>query len=239
MSEKRVAIVQSNYIPWKGYFDLIRAVDEFVLLDDVQYTRRDWRNRNRIKTPRGAAWLTIPVRTKGQYVEAIKSITISDPSWPARHWQTIAASYARARWFRAYAETVERVYRECVDTHLSAINFRWIAAICEILGITTKLSWSMDYTLVGGKTDRLVAICQQAGADTYLSGPAARSYIDPQRFRAANVKLVFVDYAGYAEYTQLFPPFDHHVSVLDLIFNEGPDAARHMLTLSPTCKAEY
>jgi hypothetical protein len=242
MSGKRVAIVQSNYIPWKGYFDLIRAVDEFVLFDDVQYTRRDWRNRNRIKTAQGTAWLTIPVRTKGQYFEAIKSITISDPSWAARHWQTIAASYARARWFKAYAETIERVYRECVDAHLSAINFRWITAICGILGITTKLSWSMDYTLdntlVEGKTDRLVAICQQAGADTYLSGPAARGYIDPERFRAANVKLVFVDYAGYSEYTQLFPPFDHYVSVLDLIFNEGPDATRHMLTLSPPCTVE-
>jgi hypothetical protein len=237
MAYKSVAVVQSSYIPWKGYFDLIRAVDEFVLLDDVQYTRRDWRNRNKIKTPQGASWLTIPVNTKGQYFEPVKSITISDPSWTERHWQTIAANYARARWFRSYAEAVERVYRECVDTHLSAINFRWIAAICKILGIKTKLSWSMDYTLAEGQTERLVGICQQAGADTYLSGPGARNYIDAAIFRAANVKLVYADYAGYSEYTQLFPPFDHYVSVLDLIFNEGPDATRHMRTLLQTSPA--
>jgi WbqC-like protein family len=232
MAHKRVAIVQSNYIPWKGYFDLIRAVDEFVLFDDVQYTRRDWRNRNKIKTPQGAAWLTIPVSTKGQYYEPIKSITASDLSWTTRHWQTIAANYARARFFRNYAETIERAYRECVDTHLSAINFRFISTICGILGITTKITWSMDYTLAEGKTERLVSICEQAGADLYLSGPAARDYIDQTLFDAANVRLVYADYTGYPEYTQLFPPFDHYVSALDLIFNEGPEATRYMLSLS-------
>jgi hypothetical protein len=229
--EKRVAIVQSNYIPWKGYFDLIHAVDEFVLLDDVQYTRRDWRNRNRIKTPQGPAWLTIPVQTKGQYFEPIKAIAVSDRSWPARHWRTIAAHYAKARWFRDYAERIEQVYRACEDdSHLSAINHRWLAAICEILGIRTKLSWSMDYTLAEGKTERLVDICRQAGAQTYISGPAARAYIEVDRFRAADIELIYFDYTGYPEYTQLFPPFEHSVTVLDLIFNEGPDATRYMLS---------
>src|SRR4030095_6284230 len=100
MSRKRVAIVQSSYIPWKGYFDLIRASDEFILLDDVQFTKRDWRSRNRIKTQRGPAWLTIPVRTKGLYKQLIQDTYVSDVRWGEAHWATLRASYARAPFFR-------------------------------------------------------------------------------------------------------------------------------------------
>jgi hypothetical protein len=226
----RIAIVQSSYVPWKGYFDLIHSVDEFVLFDDVQFTRRDWRNRNRIKTPRGAAWLTIPVHTKGKYLEPIKDITVSDPSWGVQHWKTIEANYARAPHFSRYAAIFERLYLESLDTRLSAINYAWIRTICGILGIDTTLSWSMDYEMLEGRTERLVGICQQAGATCYVSGPSARSYIDAERFLAANLELRYFDYSGYPEYSQMFPPFDHHVSVLDLIFNEGPDAPRYMLS---------
>jgi hypothetical protein len=217
-------------VPWKGYFDLIHSVDEFVLFDDVQFTRRDWRNRNRIKTPRGPAWLTIPVNTKGKYLDPIKDITISEPSWGVQHWKTIKANYARARCFSRYADVFERLYLGCGDTHLSAVNCTWIQTICGILGINTKISWSMDYELLKGKTERLVGICLQAGAKSYISGPSARSYIDAEQFRAANVELSYFEYAGYPEYPQLFPPFDHHVSVLDLIFNHGPDATRYMVS---------
>jgi hypothetical protein len=227
---RQIAIVQSSYIPWKGYFDLINAVDEFVLFDDVQFTRRDWRNRNRIKTPRGEAWLTIPVQTHGRYLHPIKDIHVSEPSWGVRHWRTLSANYGHAAYFKKYAELFESLYLGCCDTQLSAINYRWIQAICAILGITTKLSWSMDYELAGGKTERLVGICQQAGATSYLSGPSARPYIDPERFQAAGVKLHYFDYSGYPEYAQLFPPFVHQVSILDLIFNQGPAAPRYMLS---------
>jgi hypothetical protein len=226
----RVAILQSSYIPWKGYFDLINAVDEFVLFDDVQFTRRDWRNRNRIKTAAGPAWLTIPVHNKGHYLDAIKDITISDPSWPAKHWRTIAASYARAPHFPAYAATVERLYDDCRDTRLSDVNYRWIKAICELLGIRTRLSWSMDYQIVDGKTERLVEICRQAGATVFISGPAAKAYIQPELFDRAGIELRYFSYDGYREYPQLFPPFDHHVSVIDLLFNQGPAAPSYMLT---------
>jgi hypothetical protein len=226
----RLAIVQSNYIPWKGYFDLINSVDEFVLFDDAQYTRRDWRNRNRIKTPRGAAWLTVPVITKGRYLARIREIVVSEPSWGVHHWSTIRASYARAPFFKQYADLFERLYVDSREQRLSVINRGWIQAICQILGIRTKLSWSMDYQLVEGRTERLIDICRQAGASTYVSGPSARAYIQPAQFEAAGVKLTYFDYAGYPEYSQLFPPFDHFVSVLDLIFNEGPRATRYMLS---------
>jgi hypothetical protein len=231
MPGKRIAIVQSSYIPWKGYFDLINGVDEFVLFDDAQYTRRDWRNRNLIKTAQGPAWLTIPVQVKGRYLEPVKTIEISDPSWTVTHWRTLRANYARAPFFRQHADAIEQVYRDCAsETRLSAVNHRFLVALCRILGIDTRLSWSMDYALVEGKTERLVEICKQAGAETYLSGPRARAYIEPERFSDAGVQLAYFDYSGYPEYPQLFPPFDHRLSVLDLIFNVGPEAPRHMLT---------
>jgi len=229
-SGKRIAIVQSSYIPWKGYFDLMNSVDEFVLFDDVQYTRRDWRNRNRIKTSGGPAWLSIPVSSKGQYDAPIKEIRVDDGTWAARHWRTIRANYARASHFRSYAAVIEQMYCQCAETHLSGINRRCLAAICELLGIRTKLSWSWEYNIIDGKTERLVSICRQAGAAVYLSGPSAAAYLDARHFENAGIELVYFDYAGYPPYRQLFPPFDHHVSVLDLILNEGPDARRFMLS---------
>jgi hypothetical protein len=230
VSGKRVAILQSSYIPWKGYFDLIHAVDEFVLFDTAQYTRRDWRNRNRIKARDGLRWLTIPVRTKGRYLEPIDGINVSDPSWNQRHWRAIVDSYARAPRFKAVAPRLEALFLGCTDVRLSAINVRFLEGICAMLGIRTTFSWSSDYELVEGQTEKLVAICRQAGATTYLSGPAAANYIDPEQFRAAGIRLEYFDYSGYLEYRQLYPPFEHRVSIIDLLVTEGPDASRWMLT---------
>jgi hypothetical protein len=228
---KRVAIVQSSYIPWKGYFDLIRRSDEFILYDDVQYTKRDWRNRNRIKTANGPGWLSIPVDVKGKYLQAIKDTRVCDAGWNIRHLKTIAATYARAPYFRRYEAAVEDLFLGCVSLSLSEINFRFLSRICDILSITTQLTWSMDYsyTHVPGKNERLVELCRQAGATEYLSGPSARGYIDPNLFEAAGMRLTFMDYTGYPEYGQLHPPFDHYVSILDLLFNTGPAAVSYML----------
>jgi len=226
---KTVAIVQSSYIPWKGYFDLIRRADEFILYDDAQFTKRDWRSRNRIKTPAGPSWLTIPVEVKGKYLQAIKDARVSDPSWNERHWKSIQASYARAPYYRMYKDAIEELFRGCESRSLSEVNFRLLSGCCELLSIGTRLSWSMDYSVPEGKTERLVAMCQQAGATEYLSGPAARAYIDPTLFEAANIQLTFIDYDGYPEYTQLYPPFDHHVTVLDLLVHTGPRALEHLL----------
>lgn len=224
----RIAIVQSNYIPWKGYFDLIQSVDEFVLFDDVQYTRRDWRNRNQVKTPHGLTWLTIPVQTTGQYLSLIKDIVVTDDGWAKKHWKTIASVYAQAPHFRAFAERFERLYLESTETRLSAINRTWLEAACEMLGIATTLTWSMDYAVAEGRTERLVSICQQAGASTYVSGPSARGYIDDAIFRAAGIELQYFDYAGYPEYPQLHGPFTHQVSVVDLLCHTGADARQYL-----------
>ena len=189
---KKVAIVQSNYIPWKGYFDLINTVDEFILFDDMQYTRRDWRNRNKIKTSQGLIWLTIPVQVKGKYFQTIKETEISDQNWTQLHWKSILNNYARADYFADYKEIFEDLYLNCNEKFLSDINYRFLVKICNLLEIQTQISWSTDYTIVNGKTERLVSLCKQAGATEYVSGPAARDYIDEDLFQQENIKLSYI-----------------------------------------------
>lgn len=225
---KRVAILQSSYIPWKGYFDIINMVDEFILFDDVQFTRRDWRNRNRIKTAAGLRWLTIPVKAKGRYLQRIDETEISDPTWAQAHWGALAQSYARASFFPAYADQFETLYRGLTSPSLSVINRSLLEAVCEILGIRTRLSWSSDYPTAGSRSARLAGICGASGATTYISGPAARAYIEPEVFGRLGIALEYMDYAGYPEYPQVHPPFEHQVSVLDLLFNVGSAAPRYM-----------
>jgi hypothetical protein len=227
---KRVAIVQSNYIPWKGYFDLIHRVEEFILFDDMQYTRRDWRNRNRIKTAQGVQWLTIPVRVKGNYHQAINETRVESKSWAREHWERLKHCYGRAAHFRTYAALFEDVYLTLDEELLSRINHRFLKLVCDVLGVRTRLTWSTDYAPAEGKTERLVSLCQQAGATEYWSGPSARNYLDEDAFRRAGIALVYADYSGYPEYRQLYPPFEHAVTVLDLIFNEGPEAPRYLLS---------
>jgi len=225
---KRVAIVQSNYIPWKGYFDMMASVDEFVLFDDAQYTRRDWRNRNRIKTREGPQWLTIPVEVSGRYLQPIRETRISDPGWHVRHWRTIVHCYARAPHFREFGPQLARLYEGATDPLLSHVNRHLLDGIRRLLNITTRLSWSMDYELREGKTERLVHICSQLGASTYLSGPSARGYLDEAQFREAGIELRWMDYSGYPEYSQLFAPFAHDVSIIDLILNTGAEARNYL-----------
>ncbi len=234
MTHKRVAIVQSSYVPWKGYFDLIRAVDEFILLDDVQFTRRDWRSRNRIKTNQGTTWLTIPVNVKGRYLQPICDVTVSDVSWGERHWQTLRTHYGSAAYFAEYAPRFEPLYRSPVSTHLSQINHSFIAAICDALRITTRITWSSDYHPRQGRNERLIDLCSQSGATEYLSGPTAAGYIDPEAFARAGITVVFADYSGYPEYPQPYPPFDHFVTILDLLFCTGPRAIDYMKDVVPS-----
>ncbi len=228
MDRFRVAIVQSNYIPWKGYFDIINSAECFILFDDMQYTRRDWRNRNKIKTPRGTAWLTIPVDAKGKYRQRIRETVISDPSWNVKHWKSILHSYSKAKHFASYRYYFEDLLLGCEEKLLSKVNYRFLKGICELLGIRTRLTWSMEYHLEGERTERLISLCKQAGATEYISGPSARGYLDEELFAQEGLKLTYMDYSDYPEYTQLHPPFEHAVSIIDLIFNEGNNATRYM-----------
>lgn len=226
--DKKIAIVQSNYIPWKGYFDLINQVDEFILYDDMQYTRRDWRNRNRIKTPHGLLWLTIPINVKGKFFQKINQTYVKNPNWTSEHWQTWIHNYAKTPYFPTYRKLFEELYLGCTTLRLSEINYRFISSICKLLDIKTKLSWSSDYRIIEGKTERLVDLCRQAKGTEYISGPNAKDYIEADLFKKANIKLTYMDYSNYPVYLQLYPPFEHGVSILDLIFQTGPDAPKYM-----------
>ena len=233
MESMKVAIVQSNYVPWKGYFDMVNMVDEFILYDDVQYTRRDWRNRNKTKTTKGLQWLTIPVEVKGKYHQQIKDTVISDPEWPKKHWKAIVYNYSKAKFFKDFKEQFEELYLDCGEKYLSDINYRFITAINQILGITTTISWSMDYDLsVKGNTEKLIQLCNQAGANTYLSGPSAKEYMDVKLLEDEGITLEWMDYNRYPEYSQLYPPFEHRVSIIDLIFNAGKNTINYMKSFS-------
>jgi hypothetical protein len=224
---KRVAILQSSYIPWKGYFDIIHDVDLFVFHDDLQYTKGDWRNRNRIKTPRGAEWLTIPVGTREDRL--ICEVEIRDRSWAAKHWRRIAQSYSRAPHFESYRPWFEEAYLGRAWESLSELNQHLIRGISrDLLGLRTEFADSRDFRPEGRKLDRLLDLVRKAGAGLYVSGPAARSYIDPARFEEIGVQLAWKDYSGYPEYPQAYPPFVHEVTVLDLLFHVGPEAPAHI-----------
>lgn len=203
-------------------------VDEFILFDDMQYTRRDWRNRNLIKTKDGLKWLTIPVEVKGKYYQKIKDTKVSSISWGEDHWKTIRHNYSAASHFREFRDIFEPLYCECQEEFLSRINYRFLKAICGILNINTKISWAMDYPLLEGKTERLIGLCKSAGAAHYLSGPAAKDYIDEKLFKKEGISLSYMDYSGYPPYSQLYGEFAHNVSIMDLLFNEGQQAKKYM-----------
>ena len=230
---KKVAILQSNYIPWKGYFDLIAYVDEFILYDDMQYTRRDWRNRNQIKTPQGLQWLTVPVRVKGKYHQSIRETEIDGDDWRGLHWKALVQNYSRAPHFHEVATWLEPLYLDYSRAMLSAMNRDFIEQVCAYLGIRTRLSWCWDYDVVDGRSERLLSLCQQAGGSEYVSGPAARDYLDEAVFDRAGVKVAWFDYQGYAPYPQQWGEFSHGVTILDLLFNCGPRAHQFMRYVKP------
>jgi hypothetical protein len=230
---KKVAIVQSNYIPWKGYFDMIAAVDEFILYDDMQFTRRDWRNRNLIKTAQGVQWLTIPVKVKGKYQQTIRETEIAGSQWAQHHWKALVQNYSTAPFFSEIADWLQPLYFAEPPTHLSQLNHRFIEAICVFLGINTTISNSWDYPLTEGKTVRLADLCVSALGDEYISGPSAKDYIEEDVFSERGIKLTWFDYSGYPSYPQLWGDFTHGVSILDLLFNCGDDSHRHMRFLRP------
>ncbi|EEO25469.1 WbqC family protein [Helicobacter winghamensis] len=225
---KKIAISQSNYIPWKGYFDLINSVDEFVIYDDMQYTRRDWRNRNLIKTPNGVKWLSIPVEVKGRFTQAIKEVKVVNMQWKREHLESLRHNYSKALYFRDYFAWFEELLMGTTSVYLSEINAKILKEINALLGIVTKISYSWDYELFGDKTQKLINICKQTGASEYISGPSAKNYIDENLFKESNIKLSWFDYDNYPQYTQLYPPFIHNVSVLDLLFNTGKNASFYL-----------
>jgi hypothetical protein len=221
-----VAVLQSNYLPWKGYFDIIHDVDLFVFYDDVQFTKNDWRNRNLIKTPGGAQWLTVPV---GQDIRRrICDVTLPDARWAKVHWRTLSQNYSRAPHFERYREFFESVYLGRTWTTLSELNRHLIEGISRELGIGARFDDSREHSLQGQASERLLQLLRRVGARIYVSGPSARDYIDAAAFGREGIDVVYKSYEGYPEYPQLHPPFEHRVSIVDMLFNLGPEAPRYI-----------
>ena len=226
----KCVILQPSYIPWRGYFDQINRADVFVFYDDVQYDKHGWRNRNQIKTAQGRQWLTIPVHSGGVVEKSIPinqvEIDWSKP-WNKSHWKTLTIAYGRAPFFRTYAGLLEPFYHR-QDLYLADFTIDLTIALARELGIEhTRFMRSSEINVTGQKTDRLVQILAQVGANHYISGPSAREYIENDKFASAGITLEYMDY-HYPEYSQLHPPFDPNLSILDLLFMAGPEAARYI-----------
>ena len=225
---KKIAILQSNYIPWKGYFDIMGSVDEFIIYDEMQYTKNDWRNRNKIKTTNGLIWLTIPVKIE-KLNQKINETKIADNKWYIKHKNSLQTNYGKATKFKECKDFIFNIYEQASRLdYISEINYTFLNEINKFLKISTKISFSTDYNIGDGKTERLINICKQSNSNIYLSGPSAKNYIDEALFTKNNINLEWFAYIGYKEYEQLYPPFEHGVSILDLIFNTGEDAYKYL-----------
>lgn len=236
-SVKKVAILQSNYLPWRGYFDLIASVDEFIVYDDMQYTKNDWRNRNRIRTAHGTQWLTVPVR-RHTLQQRIRDTQVMDRRWAAQHWRTLSQAYARAPHFQFGRELLAGLYTQAAELeYLTDINLLFLTAICEQIGIRTRISRCSDYAYdpTADRTARLVQLVQAVGGTRYLSGPAARQYLAKDQLTEAGIGVEWMDYAGYPAYPQVHGgPFEPAVSIVDVLFNVGPAAAQYLRKSSQT-----
>lgn len=226
-TENKVAILQSSYIPWKGYFDIIHDVDTFIFYDDVQFTKQDWRTRNQIKTANGLLWLTVPAGPDQNRL--IHEVELKDHQWQKKHWSTLTHAYGKRPYFNRYRTFFEDIYLGKKWTSLSELNQQVIKSISrDLLGLKTEFRDSRELAASGQKLDRLIDLVKKSGATRYVSGPAAKSYIDPKEFDNIGVELCYKDYTKYPEYPQSHPPFEHAVSILDALFNTGEDVTHYI-----------
>jgi hypothetical protein len=230
---KTVVILQSNYIPWKGYFDLINIADEFIFHDDLQYTEQDWRNRNRIKTSEGLKWLSIPIGES--HKKMICEVEMKGEEWKTKHRKKIEGVYSRCDYFKEYKFILDELYTNEFK-NLSQYNQHIIKYLSGLLDINTIFSNSQDYHPGGSKTERLIGILKKAKATKYISGPNGKNYLEEAMFKEANIELEYFSYDGYKEYPQLFGPFVHEVSVIDLFFNVGKDSSKYLKSYSAATK---
>jgi hypothetical protein len=226
----KVSIIQSNYIPWRGYFDFIDDMDLTVFYDDVQYTKNDWRNRNKLKTVNGAEWITVPVH-KLSLSQLIQETPIDYRGWEKKHIKSIIQWYAKAHFFKDYSEELFAILEVKYAT-ISELNITLCHWIMQKLEIDTPARMSSEFILHGSKTERLIDLLKQIGAVTYVSGPAGKGYLDERLFREAGIGLEYKSY-DYPAYPQLWGEFISEVTVLDLLFNTGPEARNYLKSRSP------
>jgi hypothetical protein len=230
----RVAAIQSSFIPWRGYFDFIASVDCFIFLDDVQYTTRDWRNRNKLKTPKGVEWITVPVLHKERSQLVVDTKIDYCTQWQKKHIGTWSSNYSAAPYF----DLIMAILSESIDNQeitISQLNIKLIRKICAYLGISTPMMLSSELALEGYKTDRLIDLLKKLNATSYLSGPSADAYLDKQAFSKNSIQLEYKSY-DYAPYPQLWGGFVGEVTILDLIANSGPRSIDMISSRIPNIK---
>lgn len=223
----KVIITQSNYIPWKGYFSAMREATHLVLYDDMQYTKRDWRNRNMLITPNGPKWLSIPINVKGKYYQKINETQVNDNNWGYNHWNFIKNNYIKSPYFKEYQHHFIDLYLNPSSSYLSDINLDFIKKIITLLEIDIKIISSKEFDLKGDKTEKLVNVCKELNAEKYYTGPSAKNYMDESLFIDNNIEIEYYNFSGYPEYKQQWGGFDHAVSVLDMFFNLGPETIKY------------
>ena len=224
---KKIAIVQSNYIPWRGYFDMMNYVDEFIIFDDMQYTKRDWRNRNMIKASHGPIWLSIPVKVKGKFSQKIRETALLSDNWTVQHWKAIELNYKKAAYFEEISTLLKPIYSKKYST-ITDVNLSFIKAINDYLGIKTKISYSWSYFLEEERSTRLASLVEQTNGTHYVTGPAAKNYLNLEPFKARNISVEWFSYEGYEEYAQLWGEFNGAVSIIDLLFNHGKNSKSYI-----------
>ena len=216
----RVTILQPSYLPWLGFFEQMHRSDQFVLYDDVQFTRRDWRNRNRIRVQEGSVWLTVPVIQKNKYEQSLLETKIDNStSWKRKHLESIRCHYSKTPFFDLYfpwcEKTFNREWNFLLDLSLETIQY-----LKEELKINTPLLRSSELGESGNKSERLISICKQLGATQYLSGESARNYISEKDFSDQGIGLEYQNYQ-HPEYPQRYEGFVPFLSTIDLLFNCG------------------
>jgi len=222
-----MAAHQPQYLPWLGYFHKMAVCDLFIYLDDVQYKKREFQNRNRIRVKTGWEWLTVPVVTKGRYDQNICDVAVEPGAdWRKDHWTALKFAYAHAPHFAALAPAVEKIYAQGWPT-LMGVSEALIDFHRGALGIATPLRRASEFRVKTAKTRRLVDLCKAVGAETYLSGAGARDYLEEERFKEAGIRLIYQDF-HHPSYAQAYPNFEPYMAALDLIFNHG-DKSRAFL----------
>jgi hypothetical protein len=223
----RIAITQPTYLPWLGYFDLIDQVDTFVVLDTVQFEKQSWQQRNRIKTPTGLMWLTVPVEFRGLLGQKIHDVEIREAGFWVKHVRSIEVNYGRAPFFGEYFSQVSSILQDCGSEMLLVdLNLRLLRWFLEILGIRTSVVRASSLGQGGKRTELLANICQKLGATQYVTPLGSAAYLldEMSSFRKSCVQVCFQNYT-HPEYRQMFPPFLSHACLLDLLFNEGSRSA--------------
>lgn len=214
----KVAILQSNYLPWKGYFDLINDADIFCFLDEVQYTKNDWRNRNRLYSKNGLFWLTVPIK-KDSVKLKISEVPLENSFWQKKHYSSIVQTYSRAPQFEEILPLLEDIYIDKSWSYLSEMNQYIIKLITNYIGLKTKIINSRDHILEDNKVERLVSLIRQIGGTEYISGPAAKDYLEEDKslFIDKNIKISYKKYGPYFEYRQNMTVFENSVSIIDTL----------------------